>query len=118
MAHGHDHHHSSHTQVLPPDKAKINLIWKTALILAIITTMEFILAFTVPRGTLLITIFVSLTLVKAFYIVGEFMHLKYEVKTLIWSIILPTMFIMWFIVALIVEGDAILFMRESVLKNY
>jgi len=118
MAHGHGDHHSTHAQVIPPDKAKIQLIWKTALILGIITTIEFILAFTVPRGTLLITIFVSLTLVKAFYIVGEFMHLKYEVKTLIWSIILPTMFIMWFIVALIVEGDAILFMRESVLKNY
>lgn len=116
MAHGHGDHHATH--VIPADKAKINLIWKTALILGIITTIEFILAFTMERGTVLITIFVSLTLVKAFYIVGEFMHLKYEVKMLIWSIILPTMFIMWFIVALIVEGDAIFFMRESVIKNY
>jgi cytochrome c oxidase subunit IV len=99
--------------VLPRDKAKIAKIWKTALILAIVTTIEFILAFTVVRGSLLTAIFVGLTLVKAFYIVGEFMHLKYEVKLLIWSIILPILFVVWLIVALLAEGEAIFIMRNT-----
>lgn len=115
MSHGHgDHHHAGHIHVLPPDKAKIALIWKTALILGIITAIEFILAFTVERGTLLVTVFVTLTLVKAFYIVGEFMHLKYEVKMLIWSIVLPMLFVLWLIVALMVEGDTIFHLREAI----
>jgi cytochrome c oxidase subunit IV len=49
--------------------------------------------------------------VKAFYIVGEFMHLKGEVKTLIWAIVVPLAFIVWLIAALLVEGDAILNVR-------
>jgi len=98
--------------VLPRDKAKIAKIWKTALILTIVTSMEFTLAFTITRGSLLTIIFVSLTLVKAFYIVAEFMHLKYEVKILIWSIVLPLLFVIWLIVALLAEGNAIFEMRN------
>ncbi len=92
----------------PPDKAHIRKIWMTALILAVITTIEFICAFTMPRGTLLIAIFIGLTIVKAFYIVAEFMHMKYETKSLLWSIILPTIFIVWLILALLVEGGQVL----------
>ena len=52
-------------------------------------------------------IFLGLTVVKAFYIVGEFMHLKHEVKALIWSVLIPTLFIVWLVIALIVEGGSI-----------
>ena len=115
MSHGHgDHHHAGHIHVIPADKAKIALIWRTALILGIITAIEFILAFTMERGTLLVTIFVSLTLVKAFYIVGEFMHLKYEVKTLIWAIALPVIFICWFILSMLMEGSSVEHLRTWV----
>jgi len=58
-----------------------------------------------------ISIFLGLTVLKAFYIVGEFMHLKNEVKVLIWSILVPTIFVMWFIVAMMVEGNSILMVR-------
>lgn len=54
-----------------------------------------------------ISIFLGLTVVKAFYIVGEFMHLKHEVKALIWSVLIPTLFIVWLVIALIVEGGSI-----------
>lgn len=89
------------------DKAAV---WRTFWILLIATTIEFIIAFTVPYEMkwTRISIFVGLTIVKAFYIVGEFMHLKHEVKTLIWSIILPCLFVVWLIVALLVEGGYIL----------
>lgn len=111
MAHAHDHEHVTH-QVLPRDYAKIKKIWITALILAVVTAIEFIFAFTLGRGIVLTSIFVLLTFVKTFYIVGEFMHLKYEVKSLIWSIIFPVGFIVWLIVALLIEGDAILNLRN------
>ena len=95
--------------VQPVDKAKVRTIWRTAGILAIITGLEFLIAFTVPleMETLRVAIFVAMTIVKAFYIVGEFMHLKYEVKVLIWSILIPMIFVVWLLIALIYEGDSI-----------
>jgi cytochrome c oxidase subunit IV len=35
------------------------------------------------------------------------MHLRDEVKSLIWTVILPAMFVVWLLVALIVEGGYI-----------
>lgn len=92
----------------PVNKKKTGKLWRIAGILAIITIIEFIFAILLPRGPLLYFTFIILTLVKAFYIVGEFMHLKGEVKTLIWSIVIPTVFIMWLIAALMMEGTSVL----------
>ncbi len=94
-------------QPKPVDKAKVKKLWKIAGILGIVTAVEFFLAFTMPRGMLLYSIFIGLTLVKAFYIVSEFMHLKYEVKALIWSIMLPVIFVVWLIIALLAEGGSV-----------
>lgn len=101
---GHAHHGHS-AEVQPRDPAKVKQILKVTLYLAILTAIEFILAFTVPRGYALTTIFVLLTFVKTFYIVGEFMHLKYEVTILKLAIILPTLFIMWLILAMLIESN-------------
>jgi len=104
---------STHINVQPVDKAKVRKIWMTALILAIITALEFAVAFSIPleMSTLRVAIFVAMTIVKAFYIVGEFMHLKYEMKVLIWSILIPMIFVVWLLIALIYEGDAIYQLR-------
>ena len=99
---------TSTVQYEPVDKKKTNKLWRIALILAVVTSIEFVFAIVLPRGALLYFTFVALTLVKAFYIVGEFMHLKGEVKTMIWSIVIPTIFIMWLIVALIFEGSSVM----------
>jgi cytochrome c oxidase subunit 4 len=107
MAHG--HHTSGHSnQVQPRDPAKIKHLLVVTGILAFLTGIEFVLAFTMHRGHLLTTAFVLLTFVKTFYIVGEFMHLKYEVKLLIWAIVLPVMFIVWLITALLMESGYVL----------
>ena len=98
-------------QVTPPNKEKINHIWKVAGILAAITTIEFIVAFTVPSGMFKLSVFVVMTIVKAAYIVGEFMHLKHESKTLMWSILLPMLFVVWLIIALRYEAGAVLDLR-------
>lgn len=95
----------------PADNAKIKKLWTIAGYLFVLTVIEFAFAYILPRGVLLYTIFVTLTLVKAFYIVGEFMHLKYEVKVLIWSIVIPCIFVVWLVIALIYEGGAIFSVR-------
>lgn len=90
--------------VLPPDKAKIKKLWTVAGILGAITALEFVVAFTMGHGPLKTAIFVAMTIVKAAYIVGEFMHLRYEVKILLWSILIPMIFVVWMLVAFVYEG--------------
>lgn len=103
------HHPEPQVTVLPPDTAKIKKLWMTALILLVITVIEFIVAFTIPHEykDLRVWLFIGMTIVKAGYIVGEFMHLKYEAKFLMWSILIPTVFIIWMLVAFVYEGTAI-----------
>ena len=98
----------SNVVVQPADKKKIWGIWKVALILAIVTAIEYVFAFTMDAGMTRTVIFIGLTIVKAWFIVSEFMHLGHEVKGLIYSIILPMIFIVWLIVALVnLEGAAV-----------
>ncbi len=100
----------SHSGSAEAQKPNTGAIWRTFWILLIATTIEFVVAFLMinPEMKLLrISIFLGLTVVKAFYIVGEFMHLKHEVKALIWSVLIPTLFIVWLVIALIVEGGSI-----------
>ena len=106
MAH-HEHHEVGVTPQ-PANKEHIKKIWMTALLLGIVTAIEFVIAFTMEANMLRIAIFIGLTIVKAFYIVAEFMHMRYETKSLIWSVILPTIFIVWLIIALLVEGGEVL----------
>ncbi len=95
-------------QVQPADRKKILGIWKVALYMFLITAVEYVFAFTMDAGMLRSVIFVTLTIVKAFYIVSEFMHLGHEIKGLMYSIVLPMIFIIWLIVALVnLEGAAI-----------
>lgn len=104
MAHSEE---TPHVNVLPPNKEKIKKLWTVAGILGIITAFEFLIAFVMPHGSLKVAIFVGLTIVKAAYIVGEFMHLRYEVKVLFWSILIPMIFVVWMLVAFVYEGMAI-----------
>jgi len=99
-----DQHHTE----IEGEKAKpqTKVIWKTFWILSVLTGIEFVIAFTMPHGRWRVSIFVLMTFVKAFYIVGEFMHLKHEVKSLIWTIILPALFVVWLVIALLDEGAA------------
>ncbi|GAB3539195.1 cytochrome C oxidase subunit IV family protein [Spirosoma fluminis] len=106
--HAHPNEHHAGTENVP---AQTGVIWRTFIILSVITAFEFALAYLMHAGTLRTSIFVGMTLVKAFYIVGEFMHLKHEVKSLIWAITLPVLFIVWLLVALLTEGGSIFQLR-------
>ncbi|MGB3848885.1 MAG: cytochrome C oxidase subunit IV family protein [Tunicatimonas sp.] len=98
-------------QYEPVDRKKTNKLWRIAGIMAVLTIIEFVFAIFLPRGPLLYATFVIMTIVKAFYIVGEFMHLKGEVKTLIWSILIPSIFVVWLVIALIAEGSSVMELR-------
>ena len=108
--------HSENTPqvtVLPPDTARIKKLWTVAGILGVITAIEFAIAFTVPHEmhNLRVWTFIIMTIVKAAYIVGEFMHLRHEAKVLIWSILIPMIFVVWMLVAFVYEGMQIMKVR-------
>ena len=98
-------------EVSPRDGEKIKKIWKTAGILLAITVVEFIMAFTMDRGFLLYFLFIALTVWKAKYIMMEFMHLGEEAKPLFYSIIVPLIFLVWLVIALMKEGSDIFLYR-------
>lgn len=87
---------------IPPAQTKG--IWRVFLVLCGLTALEFVFAFLMQPSTLRNSIFIVLTLFKAFFIVGEFMHLKHETKSLIWTILVPTALLVWLLIALITEG--------------
>ena len=103
MAHHPTDNEFHHTGEIPKPQTKAS--WKTFGILVGLTALEFLFAFTMDSSTLRNAIFIILTLFKAFYIVAEFMHLKHETKTLIWSVIIPLALVVWLMVALLSEGS-------------
>lgn len=85
-------------------------------ILAGLTTLEFIIAGTKSMypsltglspqtiATMVLALFIVLTIFKAFYIVAYFMHLRHEVKRLALVILVPLIFVVWLIIGLLIEG--------------
>jgi len=91
-------------------------IMQVTLILSIITAIEFLITlWLVPtfhwNSTIKTFVLVGLTLLKAFYIVGYFMHLKFERLNLIYCIALPTILVLGLIAGLISEGQHWLLIR-------
>jgi cytochrome c oxidase subunit IV len=101
QTHGHAEDHATMS------KGKI---WQVFFYLLGITGLEFFIAlFLLPHrylnhgvGNFL---YIVLTLVKAFYIVGYFMHLKFEKLAFKTGIIISLIFIIYFIVLMLTEGS-------------
>ncbi len=55
-----------------------------------------------------------LSLYKAYFIIYEFMHMKYEVKGLAMSVLLPTALLIWAIIAFFQEGNSWKNRREQI----
>ncbi|MAT56032.1 MAG: hypothetical protein CMN32_16290 [Saprospirales bacterium] len=49
---------------------------------------------------------VGFSLYKAYFIVYNFMHMAQEVKALRWSVLLPTLLLIWAVIAFFQEGNA------------
>ena len=95
-----------HNQFVPEhyDPKNRSLIWRTFWILLVITIFEVAISFSSVSKEILLYIFIVLTLVKAYFIVGYFMHLKHERSTLIFSIVLPFLLIGYLIAMALAEG--------------
>lgn len=102
MAH---HVEVQNNQIVDIPKPNTGWIWKTFFVLVGITALEFVFVFFMNPGTFRNSIFIILTIFKAFFIVGEFMHLKHETKSLIWTIMIPMALLIWLLLALITEGS-------------
>lgn len=98
----------------PVVRTLVRVFW----ILLIVTIVEVCFAFlhyftNFPPRPLLDSIFIGLTVVKAFFIVAEFMHLRHEIKNLIFSILVPLLFIFWAITAFLADGNSWKNMRTN-----
>lgn len=100
-----------------------NIALRTIVILAIITVVEVFIAlagkgylisgfipyesqisnFPIGRAIMYL-LMISMSLYKAYLVIFEFMHLKYEVKALMRSVLLPTTLLIWAIIAFFMEG--------------
>lgn len=108
--HSHSHGYYTgdiHNQFVPEhyDPKNRAVIWRTFWILLFITIFEVGIAFTsIPKSVLMI-IFIALTLVKAYFIVAYFMHLKHETKSFAYTIVLPFVLIVYLIGMALAEGS-------------
>ena len=88
---------------------------KTIIILAVVTVIEVLIALTgkgyiiegfhAPK-LLMNSLMISMSLYKAYLIVFEFMHMKYEARGLMLSVVLPLALLFWAIIAFLYEGHA------------
>ena len=97
-------------------KSNQTKIWGVLIFLSIVTTIEVVLGIIKPEilmNTFLSTklinwIFIILTLVKAYYIAWDFMHLRDETNGLQASIVITLLFLIAYLVFIIlVEGNYI-----------
>lgn len=113
----HAHHEEEHGETMTRKK-----IWNVFFILLGITCVEFFIAlYLVPKEILHAgvanPVYIVLTLAKAFYIVAYFMHLKFEKVALVYSIIVPILFIIGLILVLTNESHHWFDLRNAVPKT-
>ena len=87
--------------------SSVKAVWRATAILTVVTIAE--VAFALTLGTKMPKIFVNsiyviASVAKAFFIVGEFMHLKYEKRAFMLSLGVPLVFLVWAIIAFATEG--------------
>jgi hypothetical protein len=97
-------------------------VWRICGVLAIVTAVEIALAlfhlYTFSEEARIATklylnlTFIILSAAKAYYIMSEFMHLKYELKPMIISVLAPFAFLIWAIIAFSYEGGSWLELRN------
>jgi len=95
--------------------AQVAGVWRATVWLSVITIAEVVAALMWPEEWNRYTLnfgFIALSLLKAYFIVGEFMHVKYEKRALALTILVPTVFLVWFIIAFLWEGAMWLDNRE------
>ncbi|QQR98528.1 MAG: cytochrome C oxidase subunit IV family protein [Sphingobacteriales bacterium] len=89
-------------------QSQVKAVWRATLYLAIITVVEVVIALTlggVLPKFVLNSLFVIMSVWKAYFIIGEFMHVKYEKRAFALSLGLPLSFLIWGIIAFMWDGS-------------
>lgn len=81
----------------------LGIVTIVEVIIALIGNGHIISGFTLPKFVMY-PIMIGLSLYKAYFIVNEFMHMRYEVNGLTMSVILPMLLLVWAIIAFMQEG--------------
>jgi cytochrome c oxidase subunit IV len=91
------------------------VVMKGLLILAVVTLAEVFIAlignghvihgFYLPKFVFY-PVMIIMSLYKAYFIVYEFMHMRYELKGMAMSVLLPTLLLVWAIIAFFQEGNS------------
>jgi cytochrome c oxidase subunit IV len=132
MAQSHLHEHQGHAHAAHAHAAAgdakhgkdehsfdTKAIWRTFWVLLGITCVELIVGmFIAPRfehhtKIWFNILYIILTGAKAFYIIAEFMHLRYEIKNLIMTIAIPALLFIWFIGAFLWDGNSFKQLRNT-----
>lgn len=90
-------------------KSAVSAVWRATAILGVVTVVEVIAALVLgPKlpKVLMNSFYALASFAKAFFIVGEFMHLKYEKRAFMISLGVPLVFLVWAIIAFASEGHS------------
>jgi cytochrome c oxidase subunit IV len=93
--------HLEHTESPSDMKSQI---WKTFWILLAFTLVDIALYFIIDPSMLRNWIFIILGVVKAFFIVSIFMHMKFERNFLTWMIVTPMVLVIYLITLMVIEA--------------
>ena len=86
-------------------------IWRVFFYLLGLTALEFLIALgfvetgLLEKGTAVIVVYIVLTILKAYYIVAYFMHLKFEKKGMMIMLGMPIALLIYLIVLVFIEGQ-------------
>jgi cytochrome c oxidase subunit IV len=102
------------------------LVIRGLIVLGIITIIEVMIALlgnghliegiSLPK-LVMYPLMIGMSLYKAYFIVYYFMHMAYEVKGLRWSVLIPTVLLVWAVIAFFQEGNAWKTNREKIEKK-
>ncbi len=100
----HNDQHMEHTETPKDMKSKI---WRTFWILTALTIVDIALYFMLLENHSMAKniLFILLGVIKAYYIVGIFMHMKFEHKWLGNLIIYPMVFVVFLVALMIIESN-------------
>jgi hypothetical protein len=99
-------------------------VYRVLIILSVVTAVEILAALAhyswlglsfeaqMASKLWLNVLFIVLSAAKAYYIMSEFMHLRYELKPLTISVLAPFLFLVWAIIAFSYEGFSWLELRN------
>lgn len=109
------HHDNTITHEEDHEGMDAKKIWSVFFVLLALTGLEFLIALglvhhwqVLEKGMFVNVLYILLTLAKAYYIVAFFMHLKFEKSGFIVTCSIVFIFIIYFIILLLVEGNYLL----------